>query len=78
MAAISFDTHEFIKKLKQAGFTDEQAKVLTETVRPAQGVDLSNQATKMDLLALENKLVKWGVGVAIGQVVVIAVLVKLL
>ena len=78
MATITFDTHEFVKKLKGAGFTDEQAEALTDTVRAAQGVDLSHQASKTDLLELENRLVKWGVGLAIGQVAVIAALVKLL
>ncbi len=78
MAAITFDTHEFVKKLKTAGFTDEQAEALTDTVRAAQGIDLSQHSTKTDLLELENRLVKWGIGLALGQVAVIAALVKLL
>ena len=51
--------------------------MLAKTVLAAHGVDLSKQATKMDLLEFENRLVR-GVAVAMGQVAVIASLVKLL
>ncbi len=78
MATLTFDTHEFVKKLKEAGFTESQTEALTDTVRAAQGVDLSNLATKSDLLELENRLVKWVLGIALGQIAVIAALVKLL
>ncbi len=30
MATITFDTHDFVKKLKGAGFSEEQAEVLTD------------------------------------------------
>lgn len=33
---------------------------------------------KTELLELENRLIKWGVGLALGQTAVIAALVKLL
>ena len=80
MATVTFDTHAFIKKLTEAGFTDEQAEVLSDTVRAAKGLafDLSNHATKTDLLELENRLVKWGIGIALGQIAVISALIKLL
>lgn len=78
MATITFDTHEFVKKLKAAGFTDEQAEAVTDTVRAAQGVDLSHLSTKTDLLEVENRLIKWGVAIALGQAALVATLVKLL
>ncbi len=78
MTTLTFDTHEFVKKLKEAGFTESQAEVLTDTVRAAQGVDLAHLAAKTDLLELENRLIKWIVGIALGQIAVIAALVKLL
>ena len=78
MTAIPFDTHEFVKKLREAGFTEQQAEVLTETVRAAQSVDLAHLATKTDLLEVENRLIKWGVAIALGQAALIATLVKLL
>ena len=30
MAVVSFDTHEFVKRLKSAGFTELQAEAVTE------------------------------------------------
>jgi hypothetical protein len=78
MTTVTFDTHAFIKKLTEAGFTDEQAEVLIDTVRAAQGVDLSNHATKTDLLELENRLVKWDIGIDLEQIAVISALIKLL
>ncbi|MFZ2449670.1 MAG: hypothetical protein WAW36_04025 [Methylovulum miyakonense] len=30
MATLSFDTHEFVKKLKDVGFSEEQAEVITD------------------------------------------------
>jgi hypothetical protein len=78
MATITFDTHEFVKKLRAAGFTEQQAEALTETVRAAQGVDLAHLATRTDLLEVENRLIKWGVAIALGQAALIATLVKLL
>jgi len=34
--------------------------------------------TKSDLFKMENRLIKWGIGLALGQIAVIAALVKLL
>lgn len=39
-------THEVVKELKAAGFTDEQAEAVTRAVRRAQDIDLSNLVTK--------------------------------
>jgi hypothetical protein len=33
-------------------------------------------ATKADLMDMENRLIKWGIGLAFGQIAVIATLVK--
>jgi len=38
----------------------------------------SQLATKSDLLEMENRLIKWGIGLALGQIAIIAALVKLL
>ncbi len=35
MTAITFDTHEFIKELKNAGFSEEQAEVITRLHKAA-------------------------------------------
>jgi hypothetical protein len=52
MAISSLDTHEIVKDLKAAGFTDEQAEAVTRAVKQAQDIDLSNLATKTDLAEL--------------------------
>ncbi|MDP2098148.1 MAG: DUF1640 domain-containing protein [Methylobacter sp.] len=87
MATITFDTHKFISTLIEAGFEAKQAEAVSEAFKVAQSD--TDVATKRDLrelelrldsrfLELENKLVKWGIGLALGQVAVIAALVKIL
>ncbi len=53
MALAMFDTHELVKDLKAAGFTEDQAEALTRAVKNAREIDLSDLATKADLAALE-------------------------
>lgn len=54
MVVSSLDTHEIVKDLKAAGFTDEQAEAVTRAVKQAQDIDLSNLATKTDLAELRT------------------------
>jgi hypothetical protein len=65
MTSLTFDTHDFVKKLKGVGFSEEQAEVLTElqkvtasnTMEQARhDYDLDDLATKRDLKELELKL----------------------
>ncbi|MFI3186173.1 MAG: DUF1640 domain-containing protein [Methylococcaceae bacterium] len=62
MTTLTFDTHDFVKKLKGAGFSEEQAEVLTElqkttvlnTLEQARhDYDLDDLVTKRDLKELE-------------------------
>lgn len=46
MATMGFDTHEAVKALTEAGFSETQAETVVSTVREAIGSDL---ATKSDL-----------------------------
>jgi hypothetical protein len=62
MAISSLDTHEIVKDLKAAGFTDEQAEAVTRAVKQAQDVDLSNLATKTDLAELRTELAELRAG----------------
>lgn len=82
MTVAVIDTHEVVKELRAAGFTDEQAEAVTRVVRRAQDVDLTNLATKtdLDLLRLAVKadmaetkaeLLKWMVSTIGIQTVVI-------
>ena len=56
MTVVPLDTHEVVKELKAAGFTDEQAEAVTRVVRKAQEIDLSNLATKSDIALLKSDI----------------------
>lgn len=79
MAAITFDTHEFVKKLKAAGFSESQAEAVAEAQRDSLAQALDSQlATKADISRLELKLIehegefkliKWMLGIILGGVI---------
>ena len=65
MTSLTFDTHDFVKKLKGVGFSEEQAEVLTDlqkatsqnTLEQARhDYELDDLATKRDLKELELRL----------------------
>ena len=65
MTALTFDTHEFVRKLKSVGFSEEQAEVITElqkttvanTLEQARhDYELDNLTTKRDLKESELRL----------------------
>lgn len=53
---IVLDTHKLIERLKKSGFSQQQAKGITEAL---QEIDLSQLSTKADLRDLELRLVRW-------------------
>ena len=82
MAGVIFDTHAFVKRLRESGFEENQAEALTEALRKAQEVHLEELATRHDLketeLKIDNKLetikgelnlLKWMIGVLLAGVV---------
>ena len=84
--ALAFDTHRFVKRLVEHGFTQEQAEVLSE-----EQVQLlnSNLVTKTDfeiglknletsIKDLEIRLIKWMITGFVAQGGLIVALVKLL
>jgi basic membrane lipoprotein Med (substrate-binding protein (PBP1-ABC) superfamily) len=80
----TIDTHETVKRLTAAGFTDAQAEALTAAVKQAVDIDLSNIATKTDIADVRREmadikaqLVKWVVGVGFAQVATILAVLKL-
>ncbi len=88
MTITALDTHETVKKLTAAGFTDAQAEALTGALREVQQIDLSNLATKADLRQeisdvrremAETKadLIKWVIGVGFAQVATLIAVLKL-
>ena len=91
--AIAFDTHRYVKRLTDCGFTEQQAEVLAdEQVALLNG----NLATKVDIAAVKadiealrletragieaakSELLKWMFGGLIAQGGLIVALVKLL
>jgi hypothetical protein len=65
MTTVTFDTHDFVKRLKGVGFSEEQAEVLTDlqkttvstTMEQARhDYELDDLATKRDLKELELKI----------------------
>ncbi|QNM98678.1 coiled-coil domain-containing protein [Chitinimonas koreensis] len=91
MSTVTFDTHQFVKKLTAAGASDQLAEALVEAQKEAIGEALGAKelATKRDLKELEIKLelkiaeskadiIRWMVGALLAQSGIIAALVKLL
>ena len=90
MSAITFDTHLFVRRLRETGITEPQAEVIIDVVRDA--VASSEVATKNDLEVVKldlkrdietvrkeiaetkSELVRWVVGAGFFQTVLIAAL----
>ncbi|MBP7338012.1 hypothetical protein [Niveispirillum sp.] len=76
------DTHRVVKRLKEAGFTDTQAEVVTDIVRDAREMDRDDLVTKnflkAELAEFKADLLKWLLPMMVGQVALTAALVKLL
>lgn len=70
-----FDTLAYAKKLKEVGFTEQQAEVQAETLREI--ID-TNLATKRDLKDMEkNIIIKIG-GMLAAAVAILSILITLL
>lgn len=54
MTTVTFDTHQFIRRLRAAGFDEPQAEGLTEALAEAQGQ--ADRATLRDLREVELTL----------------------
>ena len=86
MAAITFDTLKFAKRLKAAGFNETQAEALSDAQRESLAEILDTSlATKSDITRLEKEIasvkaeiIKWVAGMLVAQAAIVATLVKLL
>lgn len=54
MTAITFDTHKFVRRLKEAGLPETQAEAIADAFRDAQGE--AELATKHDIETLRRDL----------------------
>ncbi len=72
MASLTFDTHQFVRKLRERGLTEQLAEALTEAIVDAQGE--AGLVTKKDLqielapIRSDIKLIKWMLGLLLGGV----------
>ena len=80
--AIAFDTHRFIKRLTESGFTEKQAETLAEEHAALLNANLATKAdiaeVKAQIEAVKADLLKWLFGALIAQGGLIVALVKLL
>lgn len=79
MTTISFDTHEFVKKLQSVGFTQEQAEVFaSEHRRIIEDALVTKDHLDMRLRELEYRLIIKMGAMMMASVLAIAALVKFL
>ena len=80
MAAVMFDTHKFVRTLKESGFEEKQAEGIADAFKDASGE--AELATKRDVelirseirelkaeLTGEMKLNRWMLGAILGMVI---------
>jgi hypothetical protein len=72
MASVTFDTHKFVRRLREAGFQEDQAEALTDALRFA--IDDSELVTRKDLqielasIKSDLSVIKWMLGLLLGGV----------
>ena len=75
----TFDTLKFVEELEKVGVPRDQAAAIAEVQKDAFAEAMDTQlVSRSDLMEMENRLIKWSIGLALGQIAVIAALVKLL
>lgn len=71
MAFVTFDTLKFVEKLEKAGMPRDQAAAIAEAQKDAFAEAMDTQlASRNNLMEMKNRLIKWSVGLALGQVAV--------
>jgi hypothetical protein len=82
MAITALDTHQTVKGLTAAGFTDVQAGALAYALRQTQQIDLSELATKSvlarGLAETKAHLIKWMVGMTFAGGGAVVALIRVL
>lgn len=81
MSAITFDTHQIIKKLEAGGVSSEQAEAIVDAIKITQ--ESAELATKTDIKIaiseLKADMLKWIFAMLAGQLaLILAVLPKLI
>ncbi len=84
--AIAFDTHRYVKRLTDCGFTEQQAETLADeqiallngNLATKADIEALRQETRATIESVKSDLLKWLFGALIAQGGVIVPLVKLL
>ena len=80
--AIAFDTHRFVKRLTESGFTEKQAETLADEQIALFNTNLATKGDiagiKTDIAEIKANLLKWLIGALIAQGGLVVALVKLL
>ena len=80
--AIAFDTHRFVKRLTESGFTERQAETLADEHIALLNANLATktdiESLKVDIESLKVEMLKWLLGALIAQGGLIVALIKLL
>lgn len=68
MTTVTFDTLEFTRKLRDAGFDEKQAEAVVRVLAEAQSglVTVEHFDSKIDLLRTENSHTRWMLGAVLG------------
>ena len=56
MAAVMFDTHAVIKRLQEAGFSEQQAETMAGVLQDTQHMLFEHLTTKWDIQALQRDI----------------------
>ena len=56
MAGIMFDTHAFIRRLKESGFEEEQAEALSEAMKNVREAITQEAVTKSDINEVRHEI----------------------
>lgn len=91
MSTVTFDTHKFIRRLKESGMEEKQAEAIVDGFSEAQAeaqpvtkelfeVQLSLQSEQISLQIEKAKsdTVKWVAGLLLAQAALVATIMKLL
>ena len=76
MPTVTFDTLKFSRKLRDAGFSEQQAEAMSEAQKEvlAESLD-SSLASKADILRIEAelRLIKWMLGATFAAVMTVLI-----
>ncbi len=90
MTTITFDTHAYVKKLRNVGISEEQAEVqaeilaglVNEQLFTKQHLDIRlkelETSLKIKMANIKADILKWITGMLVAQAAIVATLVKLL